>query len=203
MTPHIPLTTDADISDDDVLDAMRQISGYLDITVEDFRALYALAHEHALARTFAHIRASQLMRGGITPVRPGNMLDAAARSMATQGLKSIPVVDDRGWVVGMLTESDYLRQLGAEGFLELMLRLIVEPAGLRQCCHEMPVATAMTTPAVAVPEEADFARIVAAFRQCHGRSLPVVDREGRLKGLLMRKQFVAACHLGSWGETES
>lgn len=198
--PNRPLT-DPDLSDEDVLDAMRHIPGYLDITVEDFRILYRLARNHALTRTFAHVRAGQLMRSGIVPVRPGDRLDQAARTMANQCLKSIPVIDDQGCVMGMLTESDYLRRLGAEGFLELMLRLIRDPVGLRQCCHEMPVNTAMTAPATTVPEVADFSGIVAAFRRCHGRSLPVVDRGGQLKGLLMRKAFVAACHLGPWEET--
>ncbi|CAK0738033.1 CBS domain-containing membrane protein [Gammaproteobacteria bacterium] len=198
----LPPLTNPDISDDDVLDAMRHTPGYLDITVEDFRALYRLAHEHALTRTFAHIRAGQLMRSGIKPIQSGDMLDQAARAMADQGLKSIPVVNDEGCVVGILTESDYLRRLGAEGFLGLMLRLMAEPDGFKHRCHETPVSSTMTTPAVTVPEEADFSRIAAAFHQCRGRSLPVIDGAGRLKGLLMRKQFVAACHLEPWGEIE-
>lgn len=203
MTSCFPLTTDPGISDDDVLDAMRHIPGYLDITVEDFQILYRLAQNYALTRAFAQIRANRLMRSGIAPVQPEDMLDAAARTMIRQGLKSIPVVDGGGCVVGMLTESDYLRGLGVEGFLELALKLMGEPAGLGHRYHEMPVANAMTAPAVTVHEGADFAKIVAAFRQCHGRSLPVVDHAGYLRGLLMRKAFVAACHLESWGESAS
>ncbi|CAK0779675.1 CBS domain-containing membrane protein [Gammaproteobacteria bacterium] len=188
--PYPTTPTDPNISDEDVMDAMRHIPGYLDITVEDFRVLYRLAQEHALARAFAHLQARQLMRKGIAPIQPGDMLDQAAHTMADQGLKSIPVVDDHGGVVGILTESDYLRRFGAEGFLELMLRLMAEPTGLSHRCHETPVSAAMTTPAVTVPEDAGFTRIVTAFHQCQGRSLPVVDGAGRLKGLLMRKQWI-------------
>jgi len=187
--------TGAEISDDDVLDAMRHISGYLDITVEDFRALYALAHQHALERTFAHVRAGSLMRSGIRPVGPETLLDQAAQTMAEQGLKALPVVDAGGRVLGMLTETDFLRRLQAQGFLELMLRLMVSPTGFSHRCHETPVSAVMTAPAVSVPEEAGFAAIVTAFRHCPGRSLPVVDGSGRLRGLLLRKQFVVACHL--------
>lgn len=39
-----------ELSDEDVLDAMRQIEGYLDISTEDFRIIYHLAWQHALAR---------------------------------------------------------------------------------------------------------------------------------------------------------
>jgi len=184
-----------EISDDDVLDAMRHISGYLDITVEDFRALYTLAHQHALERAFAHVRAGHLMHGGIRPISPETLLGQAAQAMVEQGLKALPVVDAGGRVLGMLTETDFLRRLQAEGFLELLLRLVEDPTGFGHSCHETPVSAAMTAPAVSVPEQADFAAIAAAFRGCSGRSLPVVDADGRLLGLLLRKQFVDACHL--------
>ncbi len=199
--PKLPLT-DLAISDEDVLDAMRHIPGYLDITLSDFRALYHFAHNHAVARTFAHVQASHLMTRDIRPVRPGDMLDMAARSMNEQGLKSIPVVDEDGWVVGILTEENYLRRFGVDGFLGLMLRLMAEPDGFSHRCHETPVSAVMTTPAITVMERADFAGIVLAFRKCQGRSLPVVDGAGQLKGILMRRQFVDACHLGPFGEIE-
>ena len=48
------LTVDAEhepeLTDEDILDAMRHIPGYLDISTEDFRAIYHLAWRHAMAR---------------------------------------------------------------------------------------------------------------------------------------------------------
>lgn len=39
-----------ELSDEDILDAMRQIPGYIDISTEDFRLIYRLAWRHALQR---------------------------------------------------------------------------------------------------------------------------------------------------------
>jgi CBS-domain-containing membrane protein len=39
-----------ELSDEDILDAMRHIPGYLDISTEDFRIIYHLAWRHALDR---------------------------------------------------------------------------------------------------------------------------------------------------------
>ena len=39
-----------ELTDEDILDAMRQIPGYLDISTEDFRTIYHLAWRHAMAR---------------------------------------------------------------------------------------------------------------------------------------------------------
>ncbi|MDP1653510.1 MAG: hypothetical protein Q8L56_12395 [Rhodocyclaceae bacterium] len=39
-----------ELSDEDILDAMQHIPGYLDISTEDFRIIYHLAWRHAMAR---------------------------------------------------------------------------------------------------------------------------------------------------------
>jgi CBS domain-containing membrane protein len=184
-----------DLSDEDILEAMGRIPGYLDITTEDFRAIYHLAHRHALARVFRHIRAGSLMRTGIDPLHPDTRLDEAARLLADARRKSLPVVDAGGCVIGMLTETDFLRRLKADTFLELLLRLVADQGSFNYRCHETPVSEAMTAPAVTVTADAGFREILSAFRAHGGRSMPVVDVRGRLKGLLLRKDFIEAYHL--------
>lgn len=38
------------LSDEDILDAMQHIPGYIDISTEDFRVIYHLAWQHAMQR---------------------------------------------------------------------------------------------------------------------------------------------------------
>lgn len=47
---HAPDIDELELSDEDILDAMQHIPGYLDISTEDFRIIYHLAWQHALAR---------------------------------------------------------------------------------------------------------------------------------------------------------
>jgi len=122
-------------------------------------------------------------------------LDEAASALAEQGCKSLPVVGADGCVVGILTETDFLRCLKSSSFLQLSLRLVEDPAIFSHCCHESLVSEAMTTPAVTVSADAGFREIVGAFHVHEGRSMPVVDGAGALHGLLLRKDFVKACHL--------
>jgi CBS-domain-containing membrane protein len=184
-----------ELSDEDILDAMKHIPGYLDISTEDFRAVYHLAHHHAVERLFGRIRARHLMRAGIPSLPPEMMLDEAARTLVRSGCKSLPVVDGHGEVIGMLTETDFLRRLQADSFLELFLRLIEDSCEITHRCHETPVSAAMTAPAVTVVADAGFREIMAAFRRHPGRSVPVLDEQGRLCGLLLRKDFLAAFSL--------
>jgi len=184
-----------ELSDEDILDAMQHIPGYVDISTDDFRAVYHLSHRHALQRLLGRVRAGSLMRVGIEALRPDMTLEGAAASMARQGLKGLPVVDAEGCVVGMLTETDFLRRLRADTFAELLLRLVTDVGSFRHRCHETAVSEAMVSPAVTVAEEDGFFAVVAAFRRHDGRSMPVVDAGGHLRGLLLRKDFVHAYHL--------
>ncbi len=47
---HIDAQHEPELTDADILDAMRQVPGYLDISTEDFRIIYHLAWRHAVAR---------------------------------------------------------------------------------------------------------------------------------------------------------
>ncbi len=188
-SPEIEAST-PELSDEDILDAMSRIPGYIDISTEDFREVFHLAHAHALGRLFGRFKAATLMRTGIEPVLETTLLDQAARSLASQGLKGLPVVDPDGRVVGMLTETDYLRRLGADTFLDLLLRLIEDAGTFSHRCHETPVRVAMSAPAMTVREDAGLVEIAEGFRAHPGRSMPVVDHAGRLLGLIMRKDFL-------------
>lgn len=184
-----------ELTDDDILDAMQLIPGYLDITTEDFRSIYRLAHRHALGRMFVGVTAGRLMRSAIVALQPDTTLDKAARTLADSGYKGLPVADADGCVIGMLTETDFLKRLKAGSFLELLLRMLENSFEFTHRCHETTVSAAMTQPAVTVNRNAGFVEIMEAFYRHGGRSMPVVDDDGRLLGLLLKKDFFAAYKL--------
>lgn len=182
------------LTDADILEAMREIPGYLDITTMDFRAVYRLAHRHAIDRLFSGITAGRLMRREVSPLTPEIPLAEAIPSFVRQGLKSLPVVDGQRRVLGILTETDVLRCLGAETFLGLLARVITEEPCIRSEQHHRPVSEFMTSPVVSVPLDAGLRELLAAFAGHPGRAMPVISIDGRLAGLLPRKVFLTACH---------
>ncbi len=174
--------SDLKLIDEDVLDAMRQIQGYLDISTGDFRTVYHLVHSHAVDRLFQRVRAGQLSLKDLQPLYADARLDAAARQMVAQGRKSLPVVDACNCVVGILTETDFLRRLRVRSFLELLLNLVEGQGSFVHRCHETSVSEAMASSPITIAEQAGYRDIVDAFQRHAGRSMPVVDAEGHLKG---------------------
>ncbi|MBU0593386.1 MAG: CBS domain-containing protein [Pseudomonadota bacterium] len=186
---------ETELTDGDILDAMQHIPGYLDITTEDFRTIYHLAHRHAVERMFGHVKVANLMRLEVEALQPDMSLVEAAKILARSGSTGLPVVDSQGCVIGMLTESDFLRRLKVATFLELLLNLLDDTFEFSHRCHETPVREAMVAPVVTVTKDAGFGATMAAFHQHGGRSMPVVSSDGRLLGLILRKDFHAAYSL--------
>lgn len=183
-----------ELSDEDILDAMKHIQGYVDVFADDFRTIYHLAHRHAVQRLTAGLQAATIMRRDVPDLAPDITLDVAARFIAQSGYKGLPVVQ-AGSVVGMLTETDFLRRLKVRTFLELLLNMMDDGHVFTHRCHETPVCDAMSAPAVCVSADAGFGQILRSFGQHEGRSAPVINAVGTLQGLLLRKDFLTAAHL--------
>jgi len=184
-----------DLIEEDVIDAMRHIPGYLDISTDDFRVLYQFAAEHAIGRLFKNLRAGNLMLTRIKPLQPEMRLGEAARAITGQRLKSLPVVDEHDRVIGILTETDFLHCMGANSYLELLLNLAETQKTVSRRCSNHSVGEMMSSPVVTVAETASVNEVIASFARHDGRSMPVVDATGQLRGLLLRKEFVRACRL--------
>jgi CBS domain-containing protein len=95
-------------------------------------------------------------------------LATAAKSMWMRDCGVLPVVDDKGEVIGMITDRDVCIATG---------------------CHRRDPATilvseAMTKQVHSCSPEADLFEALQIMRQKHVRRLPVIDSAGKLCGLL-------------------
>ncbi len=113
----------------------------------------------------------------------------AWETMLKHLLKALPVLNQNGEVVGILTDEDLLERAGLEQRLSIAERL--ERSMLQAeftALQESPlkVADVMTSPAITVYENEPLG--VAAARMAeHGiKRLPVLDEKGKLVGVLSR-----------------
>jgi len=96
-----------ELTDGDILDAMQHIPGYLDITTEDFRIIYHLAHRHAVGRLFDKAGAAGAMQAEVAPLLPEMSLDEAVKALVRSGCQALPVVDSEGRQLGLLLRKDF------------------------------------------------------------------------------------------------
>lgn len=114
------------------------------------------------------MRVEQLMSRGTVTCRPQDDLAAVVDKMVARDCGVIPVVDDDGRVVGIVTDRDALLALHRE----------------RCLLGRLQVADAMTPDAHCCAMDEPIERAEEIMRERRIRRLPVVDGAGRLAGML-------------------
>lgn len=180
---------------DDIVAAMRELPGWLDITPSDARELYRLAWRHAVDRLTGKQAVAGLMTRDVAVLAPGQTLAEAARLLAERGITGAPVVA-HGQVAGVLSAKDLLRAMGlAPGatLMDLAAQLLARAArSIDAQAASLPVESTMSAPALTIQAAASLAE-AAALMAAHGvNRLPVVEPDGRLVGLVSRSDLVRA-----------
>lgn len=183
------------LSDEDVYEAMKKIPGYLDISAGDFKELYLLAYEHAESRLYNSLRVAQIMTRRVITVLPTTPLAEAAARMARHHITGLPVVQEDGTVVGILSEQDFFRNMG-DGSQTSCLALIADSLATggcpALCIRGKTAGEIMTTPVVTVSENVLLHEVGKLMREKGINRVPVTDNAKRLLGILTRSDLMHA-----------
>jgi len=134
----------------------------------------------------------------VETVRPNDMALEAAKRLLQSGFSSLPVIDDEGRVVGILSEADLLR-LGLPTYLLMMTDLSFLPPEAEFIDSEgMGRLVGMTVRQVmqsrilhTVEENTALATAALLMLRHHVRRLPVL-RDGKFVGIINRSDLVRA-----------
>ncbi|MFF4582575.1 CBS domain-containing protein [Streptomyces sp. NPDC001389] len=117
-----------------------------------------------------HRSVADLMTPAAVTVRPSTAFKEIARLLQEFDITAVPVVDDAGRPVGVVSEADLLRRRGAGA---------------------APTAQGlMTSPAVTARPEWSVVRAARVMQRSGVKRLPVVDTDGRVVGVLSRSDLV-------------
>ncbi len=184
-----------DLTDEDIIEAMKTIPGYLDITPADFKELYLHAYRQALERLNRSVKARDLMTKEVVRVKPETPLAEAAEVMARAGVSGIPVVDDQDRVVGLISEKDFLIRLSG-GALPNMMSVIAQCLQIKQCLalpmKGQKARDIMSAPPLTIRLDTPLKEIMELFSIRGINRAPVVDSQGRLLGIVSRGDIVKA-----------
>jgi len=126
------------------------------------------------------MRAREIMTKSVLTVQPTATVGKASEMLTYRGFSALPVVDENGALVGIVTEADLIRNR------------FPQPSGDPATVGLSPartVAEVMTTPAVAVSHDEDLSVLARVMLAEHRRCVPVVDGT-RLVGVVTRRDMV-------------
>jgi len=154
-----------------------------------------LAYQHALRHIGEGLQARDLMTHPVVAVEQGTRFEDVARTLADAGVKRAPVLDKARHVVGVVTEKDYLGYFKARSFIEFLANRLKQVESIPYDWHETPVDERRSTPALTLHETDSSAMVLRTFQDHAIGSIPIVNPEGVLTGIVTRGDFVHADHL--------
>lgn len=139
------------------------------------------------------MKVKDVMTKSVITVGPRTSLKDVARMMVKRRVSGMPVVDDDGSVLGVVSEGDILvKERGRPGMGSLLDQLL-EVNGHEAVKHDArDAADAMTSPPVTIRPERPVAEAAALMLDRCVNRLPVVDHHGKLVGIVTRADLVRA-----------
>jgi CBS domain-containing protein len=183
------------ISEEDILQAMKDIQGYLDISPGDFKEIFQFAYRHAVERLLESRKASDIMSKEVHSVKLTMDLKQAATFLADYKISGAPVVDERGKVVGVISEKDFLVRMGvgkSASFMEIIAHCLNNKGCVATVLHNHAVREIMSQPAITGGAEMSVGAISALFSDKSINRLPIVDGDNRPIGIVTRTDLVNA-----------
>jgi nucleotide-binding universal stress UspA family protein/predicted transcriptional regulator len=142
------------------------------------------------ARAAGPFTVRDVMTRDLATVFEDEPLSTALRKLLRRQVSGIPVLDDSGELVGVITEHDLLAwQAGlAEQVGE---RLLLGPDEYARRLESTTVREVMSKPAIAIEESAPMSDVLKVLMRRGVRRLPVL-RDGRLVGIVARADALRA-----------
>jgi CBS domain-containing protein len=142
------------------------------------------------------LKVRDLMTPEVVTVRPTTPIKGVARSLVDHRISGVPVVDDDGRVLGVVSEGDLIvKEQGADAVERRPLARIFgdSPTTRAQLAKVLALTAgdAMTAPAITVAADASVAEAAAIMTRNRINRLPVVDGD-KLVGVVSRADVVRA-----------
>ncbi len=184
------------IDKDDLEFALREMNEYVDVSREDLSRIFNLSATHARRRRMGEILCGEIMTREVVSAAYGDKVEDIWKLMWRHKIRSVPIIDSRRHVIGIVTIADFLNQVKSEDGRPLTkrLRAFIEPSSGNTTDKPEYAGHVMTTPVITVREDQHILDLFPIFYEKGVHHLPVVDSEERLTGMLTPKNLLAALH---------
>ncbi|SDA99848.1 CBS domain-containing protein [Sinorhizobium sp. NFACC03] len=148
------------------------------------------------------MRVRDVMTTTVVKLSPDNSVRQAAQTMFDNHVSGLPVVDDDGRLVGVISEGDLIRrtELGGATPVTDPTRAANERANAYVRRSSWRVGDAMTADPVTIDEEASVARVAALMQERGIKRVPVL-RNDLLVGIVSRADLLQAILSAKQDET--
>ncbi len=143
------------------------------------------------------LKATDVMTRHVVSAQPGDSVAKIAKLLSEHQISALPVCDERGQLLGMVSEGDLMRPFGQENALkrDWWLNLLAEgtdlaPAFLdyirvdHRCARDL-----MTSPVITASEDTSLTAVADLLARHRIKRVPIL-RDGKLVGIVSRADLV-------------
>lgn len=156
---------------------------------------YTKMYANPVSKEGVIMKVRDFMITKVFTVKPSNTIKELLNILNSNRIGGVPVVDDKGHLVGMVSDGDVLRYLSPKrlGFAELIY--IIEDGELEKVLHEKldtSVKVIMTKRNILTVSPDDEFEMTMRLLSIHNyKKLPVVNGAGRVIGVLSRGDIIS------------
>jgi CBS domain-containing membrane protein len=180
----------------DLRQALNKMGVFVDVTLEDLGKLLGDAEQTSFKRFLGDQFCRDIMDREVQRVEYDTEVEDAWKLMQRYRLKSVPVVDRRQRVIGIVTWNDFLKyikllegQSFRDGFLAFFRRTPGPSANKPEA-----IGHVMTKPVTVLRDDCSIAELIPLMAFQGLRQIPIVDAEQRLVGMVYQSSLIAALY---------
>jgi CBS domain-containing membrane protein len=195
MTDINVLSCPPEITEEDILSAMKSMEGYIDITPADFREFYIKAYKHARERLLHGVTAGQIMTQPVYSISSEKSISLAADIMAKEKISGLPVLNNNNELIGIISEKDLIKSVikdSPPSLMSVIARCLETKGCLALSLKKLKVVDLMTAPAIAVYENNTLSEVINLMNRNSINRLPVKEKNNRLIGIITRSDIIKA-----------
>jgi len=142
------------------------------------------------------MKAADVMVRDVITVKPDDKVADAVELLSNYDISALPVVDDNGKIVGILSEADLIQreEIGTQKQHQRWLEAILPASKLAKefaKSHGQRVEEVMTTRVVAASENTSLSEIAKLLEKHRIKRIPIVEN-GVLVGIVSRSNLIQA-----------
>jgi len=184
-----------------ILEPLREMAPSALIVIQDVEVVQSGA---PFKEGLPDVKVEEVMRREVATVHPDSPITQVVELLLGKDFTAVPVVDNDGKVVGMVSDNDLLTRGGMSVTISLKKATDLDYVRELHDSLENPerkVSEVMTPEVVTVAPDMVLGRAARLMVEKHLKRLPVVDTDGKLVGILGRLDVlntIAAVHLPEW-----
>ena len=182
-TVDAPSSERVGVSPGDLEQALEELGEFVDVTRDDLERIILATQRHAVQRGLGGITAAQVMARDVQFATPDTTLEQAWKQLSSHHLKNLPVIDQAGKLVGIVSLSDLVGPAMAQARFNWR--------GLFGRRQSVRLASIMSEPVITVASDRQAVELIPLLCDRGLHCLPVLEN-GKVVGVVTQTDLIAA-----------